>query len=254
MWREYVRMELGFVESLRRRWSVLGIDVKGKGKDTGMGTGKSLQTAGGAEDPWAELGQGEAEFTGSADDMDVDTDGVGEDEAARQEIMNGAIVKSAITSAVKGASNRPITFLSLHFIEQGLSFPALPKVELFASLHELISAYPSPADLRESLLDYLHACLKETLPSHPDAIKLSATRHLTPNLVGEPLVEALKIANEQLSGNVRTSVGSARLGVSSVYAGFVEEWCKKDVDDTMVSPPPYPPVGKVRARRCTAEI
>ena len=24
MWREYVRMELGFVESLRRRWSVLG--------------------------------------------------------------------------------------------------------------------------------------------------------------------------------------------------------------------------------------
>ena len=34
MWREYVRMELGFVESLRRRWTVLGIDVKGKGKAT----------------------------------------------------------------------------------------------------------------------------------------------------------------------------------------------------------------------------
>jgi len=27
MWTEYVKMELGFVESLRRRWEVLGIDV-----------------------------------------------------------------------------------------------------------------------------------------------------------------------------------------------------------------------------------
>ena len=32
MWSEYVKMELGFVESMRRRWGVLGIEVKGKEK------------------------------------------------------------------------------------------------------------------------------------------------------------------------------------------------------------------------------
>ena len=100
MWREYVRMELGFVESLRRRWSVLGIDTKGKGKDTNMGTSKSVE----AEDPWKEIGDGEALPSGSADPMDVDSEEVGEDEAARREIMNGAIVRSVISSAVKGTS------------------------------------------------------------------------------------------------------------------------------------------------------
>lgn len=32
MWREYVRMKLGFMEGLRRRWDVLGIDVSNAGK------------------------------------------------------------------------------------------------------------------------------------------------------------------------------------------------------------------------------
>jgi hypothetical protein len=27
LWREYVKMELGFMESVRRRWSVLGIEI-----------------------------------------------------------------------------------------------------------------------------------------------------------------------------------------------------------------------------------
>ncbi|KAJ7782891.1 U3 small nucleolar RNA-associated protein 6-domain-containing protein [Mycena metata] len=33
MWKEYVRMELAFMESLRRRWDVLGLDEKGKGRE-----------------------------------------------------------------------------------------------------------------------------------------------------------------------------------------------------------------------------
>ncbi|KAJ7072541.1 U3 small nucleolar RNA-associated protein 6-domain-containing protein [Mycena amicta] len=32
LWTEYVRMELSFMESLRRRWDVLGVDPKGKGR------------------------------------------------------------------------------------------------------------------------------------------------------------------------------------------------------------------------------
>ena len=103
-------------------------------------------------------------------------------------------------------------------------------------LHDLISTYPSPLPLKETLLDHLHALLRETLPSHPGAIKLSATRRLTPNLAGEPLVEALKLANEQLCENVRTAEPGAAPGASSVYAEFLQEWCGRDVDDTLVSP------------------
>jgi U3 small nucleolar RNA-associated protein 6 len=82
LWREYVKMELGFVESVRRRWEVLGISVggnKGKGKE------KAAE--------------------GATDDMDVDRDVDAQADAdeARVEIMEGAIVRSVITSAAKGA-------------------------------------------------------------------------------------------------------------------------------------------------------
>jgi U3 small nucleolar RNA-associated protein 6 len=33
LWREYVKMELGYIERLRRRWEVLGIE--GKGEESG---------------------------------------------------------------------------------------------------------------------------------------------------------------------------------------------------------------------------
>jgi len=59
IWREYVRMELGFIESLRRRWDVLGIKEK----------------------------------------ADENREGAG----SRQDIMQGAIVKSVMNSAVQGA-------------------------------------------------------------------------------------------------------------------------------------------------------
>lgn len=112
---------------------------------------------------------------------------------------------------------------------------ALPKIELFASLHELISTYPSPRPFRESLLDHLHSLLRRTLPSLPAAIKLSATRHLTPDAAGESLVDELKRANETLYETVRSTEGEATTGVACVYAEFVEEWCGKDVDDSLVS-------------------
>ncbi|KAI0690201.1 U3 small nucleolar RNA-associated protein 6-domain-containing protein [Cerioporus squamosus] len=209
MWREYVRMELGFVESLRRRWSVLGIDVKGKGKHRGASKGKGKEKEADAEDPYSGLGEGDGGE--EADHMDVDGEDIDVDEAARKEVMAGAIVKSVISSAAK----------------------AIPKIELFTSLHELISAYPSPPSLRESLLDHLHALLHQTLPSDPAAIKLSATRHLKADLVGEPLVDALKDANEQLLAYIRSTGGPVSPPVAAVYADFVEEWCGKDVDDTL---------------------
>lgn len=90
-------MELGFIEGLRRRWDVLGIqqnqDEKGKEKALEMPL---------------ELGIEEAAATAkhmrldNAADMVVD-----EADATRKAIMDGAIVKSVISSATKG------TFLAL---------------------------------------------------------------------------------------------------------------------------------------------
>lgn len=79
MWTEYVKMELGFVEGLRRRWEVLGIkvDLKGKGRE-------QLADEGGMEN------------------MEVDEIEEDSAEAARREIMQGAIVKTVMANAAKG--------------------------------------------------------------------------------------------------------------------------------------------------------
>ncbi|KAH9938923.1 U3 small nucleolar RNA-associated protein 6-domain-containing protein [Amylocystis lapponica] len=166
MWREYVKMELGFVESLRRRWAVLGIAVK------------------------------ESKY------------GYAEDEAAQKEILEGAIVKSVISSAVRGAFDK----MTLQ------------------SLHELIMTYPCPRPLRDALLDHLFNLLHTTLDSDPAAVKLSATRFLIPGMEGEDLIEALKHANEQLMAAVRPS-SAEDAGLAAVYANFITEWCNKDIDD-----------------------
>ena len=78
MWREYVRLELGFVEAVRRRWGVLGITLE---SDDGEEEGERVDRA-------QEQAMGDA---------------------ARREIMDGAIVRQAIDSAAKG--ERPINVL-----------------------------------------------------------------------------------------------------------------------------------------------
>ncbi|GBE81415.1 predicted protein [Sparassis crispa] len=205
MWREYVRMELGFVESLRRRWGVLGIDVaqgdKGKGKE--MEKEKAIDEG---------LLAFEDEAMGEGEDvqMAADQEEGAEDEAARREIMQGAIVKSVMDNAAK----------------------ALPKFELFTSLHDLLVIYPCPPELRDALLEHLFVLLRSTLPTDPAAIKLSATRYLTPGLKGEALIDALKGANEQLVKAVRDNSTSSS-SLAAAYVTFVKEWCEKDVDDTL---------------------
>lgn len=113
---------------------------------------------------------------------------------------------------------------------------ALPTPALFTSLHTLISSYPCPVPLRESLLDHLHTLLQQTLPHDPQAIKLTATRRLTPALSGPELVDALKAANEKLSSAIKSaSDDSQKEGLGKVYGEFIDEWCAKDIDDSLVS-------------------
>ncbi|KAJ7690623.1 U3 small nucleolar RNA-associated protein 6-domain-containing protein [Mycena rosella] len=76
MWREYVRMELAFIESLRRRWDVLGLDHKGKGK----------------EEDLSHVAQAEEDLLAADADQGAE---------ARAAIMQGAIVKSVIVSAAQ---------------------------------------------------------------------------------------------------------------------------------------------------------
>ncbi|KZT08401.1 uncharacterized protein LAESUDRAFT_757637 [Laetiporus sulphureus 93-53] len=204
LWREYVKMEMGFLENMRRRWSVLGIEV-GEGKGQEKGKGKEKEIDADAD----EQGKGGEDV----EKMEVDAEEVGNDgDAAKKAILEGAIVKSVMSSAAK----------------------AIPKIHLFTSLHELISAYPCLPSLRNSLLDYLFSLLHSVLPSDPTAIKLYASRYLTPDLEGEDLVDALRKANEELAIAVKeANQGENTEKLGEIYAQFVQEWCEKDIDNSL---------------------
>jgi U3 small nucleolar RNA-associated protein 6 len=84
-------MELGFAESVRRRWTVLGISVGGKGKE------KSEESSMDVDAPV----------------VDVDVDAQAAADEARREILEGAIVKSVLSNAAEGAET---TQHSVHMV------------------------------------------------------------------------------------------------------------------------------------------
>ena len=87
--------------------------------------------------------------------------------------------------------------------------------------------------MRVAILDHLFALLRLTLPTDSEAVKLHATRSLTPDLAGENLIDRLKDANEELSQAI-TDCGSDRQGICERYAEFVQEWCQRDIDGPLV--------------------
>ena len=106
---------------------------------------------------------------------------------------------------------------------------AIPKIALFESLKDLISSYPSPKKLCRSLLAHLYDVLNNTLPKHPQAILLLASRFLESQ--GEEFVEGLRLANEELLTRIKDNDQEAFL---EVYANFIEGWFLKLVDDDLV--------------------
>ncbi|KAI6169399.1 U3 small nucleolar RNA-associated protein 6-domain-containing protein [Pisolithus thermaeus] len=213
LWREYVRMELHFIEGMRRRWNILGISINSEKKlvdiDASMDTGMDD-----AADPIIitdDRGETPDEIVAAAKGGD-------QGEAARRAIMEGAIVKSAMCSAAK----------------------ASPRIELFAQLDELIRNYPCEAHLRGTLLDELYDLLHQTIPDEPEAIKMFATRRLREltldkaSVGSDPnqsesvrLIDALRDANERLVNAVGNPPNDkARAKISALYADFVEEWCR----------------------------
>ncbi|TDL26211.1 hypothetical protein BD410DRAFT_716636 [Rickenella mellea] len=118
LWREYVKMELGFVESLRRRWEVLGLDETKDEKGATQNREAAVETDG----PSA-----------------MDADGADESEEARKEVMDGAIVNAVISNAVKAIPSFPL-FNSIHSLI--ISYPCPPQLRrvLLEHLHSLLRA------------------------------------------------------------------------------------------------------------------
>ena len=98
MWREYIRMELGFIEGMRRRWNVLGINTK---EDEEAQVSKSVE-ADMDMDGIDETAIIDEHRERPPDEVIAAEKGGDEGEAARKAIMDGAIVKSALSNAAKG--------------------------------------------------------------------------------------------------------------------------------------------------------
>lgn len=83
LWREMVRLELGFVNVVRKRWEVLGLTtgMEYDGEDFGKVKDDALMQ------------------DGNLEVVDEDAD---DDEKARRAVLGGALVKTVISNAVKG--------------------------------------------------------------------------------------------------------------------------------------------------------
>lgn len=109
---------------------------------------------------------------------------------------------------------------------------ALPEIELFDALNELLIQYPIPSDIRHSLIRHLDTVLKTTLPNDPRAVKILCTRCLRPDMNGDELVDGIKQANETLIA----SADNKNEPVFAAYADFVKEWSRALINEDLVSP------------------
>ncbi|EJU02171.1 hypothetical protein DACRYDRAFT_107108 [Dacryopinax primogenitus] len=158
LWTEYVKMELGYIEGLRRRWDLLGIQD-------------------GANAPGIP----------------------GENNQARQQVLDGAVVRAVIDSATK----------------------SLPVIEMFKSLHDLLRICTSP--LVPSLTSHLLELMRNTLRSSPEAMMLRADIMLDGASDSDAFVDRLKVANEELTGAIM-DLGPR---MSYLYSQWIDNWVSR---------------------------
>ncbi|KPV71623.1 uncharacterized protein RHOBADRAFT_56467, partial [Rhodotorula graminis WP1] len=163
VWREWIRVEVAFVERLRERWQVLGIG-KGATEDIVRVGG----TAAAGEDAPSETVDDVLE--GQADEIALPGADEDEDAELKQEIdekalsgqealLDGAIVRLVIDNLLKSYSH-----------------------SIFAYKLLLSILRPLPSPLRLPLLSHVYASLSANVspssPSYPAALHLLATRPL----------------------------------------------------------------------------
>ena len=107
----------------------------------------------------------------------------------------------------------------------------MPRIELFQELIAVLVGYPSEGRVKESIMEHLYELLKKTLDQDVRAMKLLAGRFMREDMKGEEFVEGMRCANEEMMKMARTS---SRVEVLEAYAGFVEEWCGREIDASLV--------------------
>jgi len=99
-------------------------------------------------------------------------------------------------------------------------------MELFEELVAVLVGYPSEA--KGSILEHVYELLRTRLDEDVGAMKLLGGRFVSE---GEGFVEGIRRANEEL---MRMARKSSRVEVLESYAGFVEEWCERGIDASLV--------------------
>lgn len=191
MWREYVRMEIGFVEGMRRRWTVLGIHEE--------------------DHPIAEVETTEEALT--PEEITAKKGG-DEGERARQAIMDGAIVKSVILNAAKALPSINL-FSALEVLIR--SYPTQERLRtalldhLYCVLKDTLQGDPHAVKMLATRK------LRELISQENSDDSVIAE--------SEEFVDALQAANESFS--VAVGAGSTKAaGMADVYVEFIEQWCK----------------------------
>lgn len=195
LWRAYVKLELGWVEALRRRWRALGIEALG--------------AASGADSEALALRGGEGSFGPEGED-------------ARRAILSGQLVLSALSEALKKVGP---TDTDQH--DAGTD-----GVRFREDLLVMLRAYPSP--LRQKALDAVYADLEALAADgrHGEGVRARAallllTRALYDReyVAGEPL---LAPGEPALAGpalvEFYAQLGAALKGATGAMADTAGRW------------------------------
>lgn len=157
VWVEWVRLEISFVERMRKRWEILGI------KDS---------LAGGSEKPNLE--------------MDVDGQPAGQEaalETKAEEDQQVAAAAEDIDAAQKKGKNAVLDGAIVHVVLDNAFAAFSGDVRIYSDLLALIRPLPTP--LRPALLSHIYDNLRTSLPSFPtseslaQACSILCRRHIT---------------------------------------------------------------------------
>ncbi|GAA5825398.1 hypothetical protein JCM11251_006966 [Rhodosporidiobolus azoricus] len=253
VWREWIRVEVSFIERLRGRMAVLGI---GKGQTEEIIRVKEKNAEGSEEDE-EDAGTGEAvavpALEGEGDEDEVMAAQVDQKVLSGQEaILDGAIVRLVLDNLLRSYNH-----------------------SIFAYKLLLSILRPLPSPLRLPLLQHVYSSLSSfispTSPSYPAALHILSTRHLydvaylppkqskkrkaddaqtaepeDPNAIkveGEKLVDAVGKACEEywkvLKGLGKKGKGKEREGVKTQqiweqFAAWLEEMADETKDDDLL--------------------
>ena len=75
---------------------------------------------------------------------------------------------------------------------------AVPRVEMFAGMVDVVRGFPLAGDVRGKVLEHLYWVLGSTLPADPRAVVLHAARHVLPDAAGTALVDGVAAAAREV--------------------------------------------------------